>query len=1062
VGRPAHDNVSLDWQSSSVMATTVKSLQNILLAGLTKDQAKAVRATERRLLVVAGAGSGKTEVMARRAAWKVAVDGERKDSIVAFTFTERAAEEMKFRIRAKFEAVAETKDDRTLGDMYIGTIHGFCLKSLRSLAPDRFHNYDILEEASRLSMVAKGYTHLLGLSALGQALGSPYFETINTFLQGYDLLNEYGLLDVELASAEPPGRIAEEADWCKSAVLKTKVGTGSEAQAFARSAARFYAYLHCRRFLDFSTSQAELVRLLERNPEALAEIRTSRRVTIVDEVQDINPVQDRLIRLLVGADGSLTAVGDHRQAIFGWRGGRVDIMGRLFSELKTASDGSIVELTENFRSTNRIISISNSWAHSIGAVETMTSPDMKHGNVGRDDYDGSHVGAIAFPDRAAEAAWIAKAIKKLVQRSKTTSNGARHDAQTDDRGLGLTDIAILIRSATDARTYEAALRAVGIPAIFRAGPDLFAQPEILLFVAVLSHMAGIDQFYGQRPRSIGGRVTTTLGCNPTPVDVITTACTVLRQEGLQLAPDTAKRLLLLGSLVQRRLAGEIINASETVTLTAPAARELLRGRRQVRRVFPQKLFHLALEEAGVSAWEEDRIRGAAALFQLGALSGLISGIERPGWNSVSNFKFDMIALSSWGSQNGRTEEAPLMVGPDAVTISTIHAAKGLEYAAVFVADVVSQRFPSSFATRQPTLPFDGPILKTIDPAHLADNANKDDERRLMYVALTRAERYLYVTSSKTSLFIRELVPLTAAAGGYTGPPPGALASLTKLPTQVRRDVRLVSSFSDLRYYLECPHDFYLRKVLGFAPTIDQAFGYGRGVHNLMRAVHSDAKTWSELTPNEVRDRLQLLIDRGLFYMRYTTGDPLKNMEDKALRLVARYIETYGDELSRLEFEPEREFETLIEEEQLLVSGAIDVVRLDNPPRVTLIDFKSGESDSELSSKLDKDEMRLQVSLYGLAARQELEYQPDRGLVRYLDEDDPAQRELEVKLDDGSLAEARAVAVQTAAAIRRRKFFEGPTRTPRNARHTTRCGECDFLEFCGLPPAAAARGERRNS
>src|SRR5262249_16171947 len=162
------------------------------------------------------------------------------------------------------------------------------------------------------------------------------------------------------------------------------------------------------------------------------------------------------------------------------------------------------------------------------------------------------------------------------------------------------------------------------------------------------------------------------------------------------------------------------------------------------------------------------------------------------------------------------------------------------------------------------------------------------------------------------------------------------------------DIRLVTSFSDLRYFLECPHDFYLRKVLGFTPTIDQAFGYGRGVHNLLRAVHSDAARWSVLSqdPDALRAEVQRLIERGLFYLRYTTGQAGRNMAQKAVRLVADYVRTYSPELARLVFEAEREFETLLEEEQVLISGAIDLVRLDEPPRVTLIDFKSGDPESD--------------------------------------------------------------------------------------------------------------------
>ena len=140
----------------------------------------------------------------------------------------------------------------------------------------------------------------------------------------------------------------------------------------------------------------------------------------------------------------------------------------------------------------------------------------------------------------------------------------------------------------------------------------------------------------------------------------------------------------------------------------------------------------------------------------------------------------------------------------------------------------------------------------------------------------------------------------------------------------------------------------------------------------------------------------------------------------------------------------------------MISGAIDIVRLDDPPRVTLLDFKSGASDSDVASKLAKEDMRLQVSLYALAARKELEYEPERGLVRYLGEDDPSKRELVVDLSEEALRKARRIVVATAAEIRDRRFHDGPRRKPRNPKLHGRCGECDFVRFCGLEPAKAYR------
>jgi ATP-dependent DNA helicase UvrD/PcrA len=120
-------------------------------------------------------------------------------------------------------------------------------------------------------------------------------------------------------------------------------------------------------------------------------------------------------------------------------------------------------------------------------------------------------------------------------------------------------------------------------------------------------------------------------------------------------------------------------------------------------------------------------------------------------------------------------------------------------------------------------------------------------------------------------------------------------------------------------------------VLGFAPTIDQAFGYGRGVHNLMRAIHSDPLKWAGLARDDaaLKAILNKLIAKGLFYLRYTTGDPAENMRAKGVRIAADYVKHFAQELRELTFEPEKGFETVVDYEDgtggAMISGAIDIV-----------------------------------------------------------------------------------------------------------------------------------------
>ncbi len=434
-------------------------------------------------------------------------------------------------------------------------------------------------------------------------------------------------------------------------------------------------------------------------------------------------------------------------------------MGDLYRETERASDGKIIELVRNYRSTPCVIDIANRWARRIGSVRGMSTPDMRHGNIERKDDDNSHVGCLSFSNEASECAWVAETVGKLVDGDG--GRGAKHGS----RGIGYGDIAILLRSSTSARAFMKALQRKNIPAVFRAGPDLFSQPEVVLFVAALLGAAGKNDIPGSQwnPKSLPRRIRETLGCDPTVEKTIKAAARRLKWEGLTVADDAEHRLITAVHLFRRRLAeGEHSpSAADVAILKSKRLRRSLMGHATAR-VFPQTIFMELANEFGISAFDDGSARGESAMFHLGTLSAIITGIESSGWTSTRAFGSKMIALALYGAKSGRTEEAPLLVQPDAVTIATIHAVKGLEFPAVFVSDVRALRFPSNRARTAAAprsglsvYPFGGAAAKIVNPVHHIDNQNYDAERRLMYVALTRAERFLFVTTSRPSLFIEK-------------------------------------------------------------------------------------------------------------------------------------------------------------------------------------------------------------------------------------------------------------------------------------------------------------------
>jgi DNA helicase-2/ATP-dependent DNA helicase PcrA len=1037
------------------------SARDQLLQGLNPEQCEAVRSKARLLGVVAGAGSGKTEVMARRVAWWVGPEDVDRSKIIAFTFTEAAAEELKFRVRAKLETVTSDGEEATLSGMYVGTIHAFCLKCLREFAPHEYYNFDVLDDAGRIALVQRGMWGILAFGPFMEAAKGirvfGQYRAVDLFLRSYDILNEHLALEFDGPATLPP-RIEGEQDWCKTFTCETALGTDELSTAFATSAARYYAYLRARRFLDFSTAQAEFVRKLRTDGAFRTRFLDTYSHMVVDEVQDINPAQLAIIETMIDAGGHVTAVGDHRQAIYSFRGGQVELMGDLFARIDAASDGHVQPLPANYRSTPRIVGLANDWSKTIGHVPGLDSPDMTVGVAGRTDFNPKHVALTSFATHEDEAQWIAETISTLIPGGNPEV-GAAHGENPNVRGLGLSDVAILVRSSKDVSTYRDVLRESGIPSVVRGGADLFSQPEVLAVLSALSLVAGMTEYYGGTfDSALPARVQEVLGTNPEHTNVIPAAFALLRTRGVAVPSGAEQRVIRLCGLLRRRISedGRLVDRGIDEVANSDA-RKWLRSSRKPRRLFPQTLLLWLLEEAGFGDWGDiDSREFESVRFHVGQISGLIQKMESSGWIGPDDrLKYLLSAVLQWGSGAARAPEAPLLVPPNAVTITTIHSAKGLQFAAVFLADVRSRRFPSQRARTAPKFAFDETEINGLDPTRLADNANYDDERRLMYVALTRAERFLFVTKSgeQESLFFRELPNIFRANGAYVGDPPNLTGTCDLAESALDRNVRLSTSFSDLRYFLECPQDFFTRKVLGFAPPIGQEFGYGRGVHNLLRAVHEQPAEWAALAADDaaLRSRVEELVESGLFYLRHTVGEPYENLKNKAVAGVIEYVRNYRDELQRLEFEPEKPFETLIPEEDVLITGAIDVVRLDDPPTVTLIDFKSGNSSGDNASGLSADMMAMQLGVYGIAAKKELEFEPEVGLVRYIGESDPNRRELKVDMSDGRRAEVRANIAGTARRIKARDFRQGP------APHLKgRCGRCDFGRIC---PSQEARAHR---
>ena len=383
--------------------------------------------------IIAAAGSGKTEVVSQRVAALLG-EGEQPESIVAFRFTEKAAEELKDRIRERSIALLGPSATDKLGHLYVGTIHGYCFRLLQSYVP-RFETYTPLDP-NQLTNLLYREANRLGLRQFDQR--NRVFSGIETFQQSVDVVeNEYMALEVI-----PDG-------------------------AFKDALVKYYAMLDNYRFMSFGTQIVEAVRALD-IPSVHAAVTAGLKHLIVDEYQDVNPAQERLIELLAKPIGSadVVVVGDDDQAIYQWRGSHVANIVAFDSRYPNVTK---FELLANRRSRPDIVTLANAFAKSI---------------PGRINKEMTAIRPAAGPA-------VSIAVGHLMEQDEADSIALDIEA-LHKNGVRYRDIAILVRGRTAYEKLLDALSLSNIPVQPGGRTGLFEQPEAEVFGATFAWISNVD------------------------------------------------------------------------------------------------------------------------------------------------------------------------------------------------------------------------------------------------------------------------------------------------------------------------------------------------------------------------------------------------------------------------------------------------------------------------------------------------------------------------------------------------------------------------------------------
>jgi DNA helicase-2/ATP-dependent DNA helicase PcrA len=919
---------------------------------LTSSQRDAIEHAGRNLQLIACAGSGKTEVVARRVVHLLTPgrpDSLAPGNIIAFTFTEKAAAELKERIVTRTrEALGEIPG---MAEMFVGTIHAFCLELLKSESPTHL-KFEVLNEVQQALFVDRNSSKS-GLTTSRDLAGAALRRYLDTkhYVTALSILREAERDDARL-------------DGC--AVLD-----GLEA---------YQGLLDEKSYLDYSSILEEAVAVLTNDDGLRARLADRVRYVIVDEYQDVNPVQEAIVWSLHELGARICVVGDDDQTIYQWRGSDVQ---NILTFDKRYPDVDQIPLEENFRSSEGVIETAGAFIERNG---TRLAKAMKP--TGAQPYENGDIVALSFNDPDAEAQHIATSIQAL--------RGVAFNEDGVKRGLSWSDMAILLRSVkANAEPITNALDAAGIKFVVTGMTNLFGTAEAQAARQLFYFFAdrpGVDQATLKGNWEAAG-----LGLNPDMLDLAITAA-----------------------------------AGAKAALTDPDQKRW--GQYSIQRVFLT-----FLEQAGVREELIPGGRGEVVFYNLGKFSQVISDFEAIHFQSKPVEKYASFA----DFLQHRAEDAypegwqdNQYANPDAVRIMTIHQAKGMQWPVVFVPALLRNRFPA-------------PRIGGRNVWHLLPRAGIrgqarfegtiEDERRLFYVAMTRSQKFLHLTWAPiggknnryvvASEFWNDIL-----VSKYVKRRTPDYSTRKRLPPRPRAGVtNVVFSFSDLKYFFECPYQFKLRILYGFNAPIHEALGYGKSLHDALAEVHARAIRGDVADATEV----PRLVETHL-HTPYAYPALRQQLEASAERVVRDYLSDNAKLFDKIEFS-EKQIEISLGDGVNII-GRIDLVRRIDTGETTIVDLKS----SERAQPEEVTETQLHV--YALGYQDLTGRRPDYVEIYELDERKRKAR----SVDDDFIADVKTKVRGAAAALRTGTLPPAPA--------PKKCGTCDYRGMCTAGRTAGIRKE----
>jgi DNA helicase-2/ATP-dependent DNA helicase PcrA len=798
-----------------------------LLAGLNAGQKKAVTHGGGPLLIIAGAGTGKTKVITHRIAYLVAAKLARPEEILAVTFTEKAANEMEERV------------DRLIPYSYsfveISTFNSFGERVLRDYALDLGYPPDF----RLLDDVAQAIFFRANLFQLPLRYYRPLSSPTRHIQELLDVIRRLKQEDISpeeyLAYAEGLTRAAESRAGKKDKARKERALKHREVAEVYRA---YDDLLRKEGKIDFEDQVRLVLRLFRERPSVLREFQDKYKYILVDEFQDTNFVQFEVLKHLARRHKNLTVVGDDDQSIFRFRGASLS---NILGFKRHYRGAEKIVLTTNYRSVQPILDSAYRLIrhNDPNRLEFRSRVDKRL--VATTGTAGKSIHHLQLDTLSHEADRVAELIREKLSE-----------------GAGLGDIAVLVRRNADADPFLRALNANQIPFRFSGSRGLYAQEEIKNVVSFIRSLANFED-----GRSLFFLANSEIyGADIHDLTVIANYA-----DKRNLALHAVFRRLAEETLVleiSAETAGRVKRIHEDLEFFLGLSQAKNAG--QVVYAFLEKTGYLKRLVEAATLEAELKIKNLRLFFEkIRSFSDVVED------DSLRSFAGHLDLLLEVGD-NPATAEAELE--EDAVSVLTVHKAKGLEFDVVFMASLIADRFPGR--ARRERIPVPDEILKEELPLQASA---VQEERRLFYVAMTRAKRHLYLTWArdyglrrlkKVSPFVLEALDIpelpdeverSSALEEIRRFAAGPAGGLVRPEPRVRDNLTL--SYFKVEDYLVCPLKYRFRHDWKIPSPPHHTIVFGRVLHQVIHSYLKEKLAGRPVTRARlIKDYERLWINEG--------------------------------------------------------------------------------------------------------------------------------------------------------------------------------------------------------